>query len=107
MSTVYHKINHNKHTKYISCSVKSIIFIIVLAQILQYVTILETWRKTFPLCTVREDFMPTCIQVMLTEFEFVPLITVVSIKFPLYDETPRRIYASSHSNCAKKTSMSL
>ena len=32
----------------------------------------DSQRKIFPLCTVatsREDFMPSCIQVALTEFE--------------------------------------
>jgi len=41
------------------------------------------------IATSREDFMAS-IQVTLTEFEYVPLIKVVVIKFPLYDEAPRK-----------------
>jgi len=33
--------------------------------------------------------MLTCIQVMLTGFEYVPLIEAVGIKFQIYDETLR------------------
>jgi len=49
-----------------------------------------------PFACLKYSMCPLCqcaciqeFQVMLTEFEYVPLIKVVGIKFPLYDETPR------------------